>query len=59
MSVKKAMPEQTSLEPEEEEQYLVYNMWITTLTITVEDGGTVIFQSGKASQNPPPPGGGG
>lgn len=45
---------QTLLEAEEEYP-LVYNMWITNLTITVEEGGTVIFQTGRP-KDPPPPG---
>lgn len=46
--------EQTSLEPEvEEEEYLVYNMWITNLTINNE-GGTVIFQTGRPKDEPKP-----
>lgn len=57
MSAKKAILEQTNPDPEQEE-YLIYNLYITTLNITVEDGGTVIFQSGKPRDNPNPPGGG-
>lgn len=49
------------LEEPEEEYSLVYNMWInaTTINFTVEDGGTLIFQTGRPKENPPPPGGGG
>lgn len=45
-----------SLQAEEEaEQYpLVYNLWITNLTITVEQGGTVIFQTGRPKDPVPP-----
>jgi hypothetical protein len=45
------------VEEEEEEYGLVYNMWITNLSITVENGGTVIFQTGRPKDPPPnPPG---
>jgi hypothetical protein len=38
---------------------LIYNMWIENLTITVNEGGNVILQTGKPKENPnPPPGGG-
>lgn len=41
--------------PEEEESYpLVYNMWVTTMNITVENGGQVILQTGKPAPWPPP-----
>lgn len=45
------------LVPEEEEEYpgaLVYNMWIENMTITVNDGGQVILQTGKPAPWPPP-----
>lgn len=44
--------------PEEEEEYtgpLVYNMWVTTMNITVENGGQVILQTGKPQPWPPKP----
>lgn len=44
-------------EATEEEEYtgpLVYNMWVTNMTITVENGGQVILQTGKPSPWPPP-----
>lgn len=43
--------------PEEEEEYpgaLIYNMWVTTMNITVENGGQVILQTGKPAPWPPP-----
>lgn len=43
-----------SLQVEEEEYPLVYNLWITNLTITVEEGGTVIFQTGRPKDPVPP-----
>ena len=48
--------EQASLLEEEEEYSLVYNMWInaTTINFTVEDGGTLIFQTGKPKDPKPP-----
>lgn len=48
-------------EPEEEhEEYgLNYIMTGNTINITVNDGGKVVFQSGKAPGHPPPPPGGG
>lgn len=49
----KTAEQTTSLEAEEGEYPLVYNMWITNLTITVESGGTVIFQTGKPKDGPP------
>lgn len=43
--------------PEESEDYpLVYNMWVTTMNITVENGGQVILQTGKPQPYPPPQG---
>lgn len=51
-------PKQASIqETQEEEEYtdpLVYNLWITNLTITVEEGGTVIFQTGRPKDPVPP-----
>jgi hypothetical protein len=55
MSAKNKEKTEPSLLVEEEEYALVYNMWITNLTITVEDGGTVIFQTGRPKDPPPPP----
>lgn len=52
---KKTTGDPPILVEEEEEYQLVYNMWITTLNITVEDGGTVIFQTGKPKDPPPGP----
>jgi hypothetical protein len=52
------MAKKTTEDPllEEEEEYgLVYNMWVTTMNITVEDGGTVILQTGKPRDIPPGP----
>lgn len=43
-------------EEEEEEYSLVYNMWVTTMNITVENGGQVILQTGKPQPWPPPQG---
>ena len=45
-----------ALVPEEEEEAypLVYNMWVTTMNITVENGGQVILQTGKPSPWPLP-----
>lgn len=42
--------------PEEEEAPypLVYNMWVTTMNITVENGGQVILQTGKPQPWPAP-----
>lgn len=42
--------------PEEpEEDYpLVYNMWVTTMNITVQSGGQVILQTGKPQPHDPP-----
>lgn len=55
-------PQTTSEEPttEEEEMYpLVYNFYnYGGIHITVEAGGTVVFQAGKP-KDPPPPGPGG
>lgn len=42
-------------EPEEEEVYLKYVMKVTTMTINVQAGGTLIMQSGSVSPPPPPP----
>lgn len=52
---KEKVNEQPQLLELEEAYELVYNMWITNLTITVEDGGTVIFQTGKPKDPPPGP----
>ena len=49
---KKTNEDPPILEEEEEEYQLVYQLWITNLTINNE-GGTVIFQTGKP-KNPPP-----
>lgn len=43
---------------EETENYLKYVMKDNTINITVEYGGTLIFQSGSVKPPPPPPGGG-
>lgn len=44
-----------NLQVEEEEEYpLVYNLWITNLTINVGEGGTVIFQTGRPKDPVPP-----
>lgn len=40
---------------EEEESYLIYNIYITTLNITVESGATLIMQTGKPTPPPGPP----
>jgi len=44
------------VEEPEEEYSLVYNMWInaTTINFTVENGGTLIFQTGKPKDEPRP-----
>lgn len=43
-------------EPEEEdEEYLKYIIKDCTFNITVENGGTVIFQTGKPTPPPTPP----
>lgn len=48
------LAEPANLLEEEEEVYpLVYNMWITNLTIHNE-GGTVIFQTGRPKDEPKP-----
>jgi hypothetical protein len=51
----KKTTEDPQLLEEEEEYQLVYNMFITNLTITVNEGGTVIFQTGKPKDVPPGP----
>jgi hypothetical protein len=43
-------------EAETESYPLVYNMWVTTMNITVENGGQVILQTGKPQPYPPPQG---
>lgn len=40
---------------EEAEEYLKYIIKDCTFNITVEEGGTVIFQTGKPNPPPPPP----
>lgn len=42
------------VEGETEEYPLVYNLWITNLTINVGEGGTVIFQTGRPKDPVPP-----
>lgn len=41
--------------PEESEEYIKYIIKDCTFNITVEAGGTVIFQTGKPLPPPPPP----
>lgn len=54
-SMAKNEPTVAAVTEEEEESYpLVYNMWVTTMNITVENGGQVILQTGKPSPWPPP-----
>lgn len=55
MSAKsKETPASLQVEEEEYPAPLVYNLWITNLTITVEEGGTVIFQTGRPKDPVPP-----
>jgi hypothetical protein len=52
----KAAEQASLLEEPEEYSPLVYNMWInaTTINFTVENGGTLIFQTGKPKDEPRP-----
>lgn len=45
-------------EETEEEYSLIYNMYVTTMNITVESGGTVILQTGRPKDPVPAHGGG-
>ncbi len=52
----KSMAKVTKKEAEEEtEVYLKYVMNVTTMTINVQSGGTLIMQSGSATPPPVPP----